>query len=229
MSMISLREVTVVFATKAERVVALDRASISVPAGTVATVFGASGSGKSTLVNVAAGLIVPQSGDVETAGVGLNTATEEQRARARLEHIGVVFQESNLIPEFTAIENIILPLRARGMSDREARVVAEEWLERVGLPGLGKRRPAHLSGGQRQRVGIARALAGDRSVLLADEPTGALDDDNSTSVFSLLRRLADDDRAVLIASHDERSLAVSDDVYRMKDGRLELDREGLRV
>ncbi|WP_051191678.1 ABC transporter ATP-binding protein [Microbacterium luticocti] len=220
MTTVQIDDAVVVFESKSERIVALDQISLSVTAGTVATVFGASGSGKSTLLGVAAGLQTLDSGRVRVAETDITTASEEARARVRLHHVGVVFQESNLIPEFTALENITLPLRARGLAADAARAQAAAWLARVGLEGLGKRRPSELSGGQRQRVGIARALAGDREILVADEPTGALDSENSEQIFALLRSLADDGRAILIASHDERSLAAADDMYRMSDGRI---------
>lgn len=220
MTSIQIDDVRVTFTSKNEHVIALDGVTLSVAAGTVATVFGASGSGKSTLLNVAAGLLPVDSGHVLVAGEILSQAGEASRARIRLEHIGVIFQENNLVPEFTALENITLPMRVRGVSAVSARAQAAGWLERVGMAGLGGRRPGELSGGQRQRVGIARALAGNRRVLIADEPTGALDSENSEQIFALLRVLANDGCAVLVASHDGRSKHIADEVYEKLDGRV---------
>ncbi len=154
-------------------------------------VQGASGSGKSTLLSIMAGLELAEAGDVVVGDRDLRTCSGEERARLRLETVGVVFQDDLLIEEFTAAENVSLPYEARGFDRSDARTEAERWLENVGLRGLADRFPAELSGGQRQRVGIARALIGGRKILLADEPTGALDSATSRSCLGLLRDLCD--------------------------------------
>ncbi len=218
--MIELDGVSLSYRSDGETVSVLNQVSFRAEAGTVTVLSGVSGAGKSSLLHVAAGLVVPDSGRVTVMGEQLDRLTDDARARARLVHIGVVFQESNLISEFTAAENIQVPLRARGSGRVEARAEAAKWLRRVGLDGLGSRRPSRLSGGQRQRVGIARALAGGRGVLLADEPTGALDAANSLAIFQLLREIADSGVAVVIASHDSESERFADLRIRIVDGRI---------
>lgn len=183
------------FVTPAETVHALAGVSLAVEAGDLVVVYGASGSGKTTLINVMAGLDVPTSGSVVVDEQPLDGIGERARARGRLETIGVVFQDENLIPELTAGENIMLPLLARGTDRGQALEQARESLTRVGLPELLDRRPAEMSGGQRQRVGIARAIAGGRTILLADEPSGAVDTATAEGLFTLMRQLADEGAA----------------------------------
>jgi putative ABC transport system ATP-binding protein len=190
-------------------------------AGEFVCVYGASGSGKSTLLNLLAGLDLADSGEIRVGGVDVDTADEAQRASLRLRTVGVVFQEHNLIEEFTAAENVALPLEAAGLSVAEARGQALDQLSRVGLAGLEDRFPWQMSGGQRQRVGVARALTGQRSVLLADEPTGALDSAATKELFELFRELCDDGVLAVICSHDPRCRDFADTVYEVVDGRLE--------
>ncbi len=217
---IELREVSVAFQDGEEVVRAIDRVSFSASPGDFVLIGGASGSGKSTLLNAIAGLQPLDSGEATVSGVELGRAGESELARLRLERVGVVFQENNLIKEFDASENVQLPLRARGYSAARAAAEAERFLDDVGLGQLGRRRPAQLSGGQRQRVGIARALVGGRSVLLADEPTGALDSTNSRSIFQLLRSLADNGVCVVVASHDSLAEAFATRIATMRDGAM---------
>lgn len=208
------------FVTPAETVHALAGVSLAVEAGDLVVVYGASGSGKTTLINVMAGLDVPTSGSVVVDEQPLDGLGERARARRRLETIGVVFQDENLIPELTAGENIMLPLLARGTDRGQALEQARESLTRVGLPELLDRRPAEMSGGQRQRVGIARAIAGGRTILLADEPSGAVDTATAEGLFTLMRQLADEGAAVVISTHDPIARAHATRVVRMTDGRL---------
>lgn len=222
--MIDLRAVTVTFQDASEVVRAVDQVTFAASPGDLVVIGGASGSGKSTLLNVMAGLQRFDAGDVNIAGVDLGKAGESDLARLRLEHVGVVFQENNLIREFDAAENVQLPLRARGYSAADAVAEAAEMLGAVGLGELGRRMPAQLSGGQRQRVGIARALVGGRSVLLADEPTGALDTMNSKSIFKLLRMFADRGVCVVVASHDRLAEEFATRLATMRDGTLIEDR-----
>jgi ABC-type lipoprotein export system ATPase subunit len=144
---------------------------------------------------------------------------EKERAWLRLQTVGVVFQEYNLIEEFTALENVALPLEAQGASSEDAFTQAAGELARVGLAGLGKRLPGELSGGQRQRVGIARALTGERRILLADEPTGSLDSQATLDLFKLVRALCDGGTLAVVCSHDPRCQEFADVVYEMADGR----------
>ena len=183
-------------------------------------VFGASGSGKTTLLNLLAGLDLPDSGEVQVGGVNVGGLDESGRARLRLRTLGVVFQDYNLLEEFTAAENVALPLEAAGADAGPARDEAFGQLARVGLAGLEARYPHQLSGGQRQRVGIARALTGQRAILLADEPTGSLDSAATAELFALIRTLCDDGLLAVVCSHDPECRRFADTVYEMTDGRL---------
>jgi putative ABC transport system ATP-binding protein len=208
------------YVTGAETVWAVREASFEAHAGEFVAVFGASGSGKSTLVNLLAGLDVPDDGTVWIGQADVGALDEDARARLRLGTVGVVFQDHNLVEEFSAAENVALPLEVRGWTYRDALREAEVHLDRVGLAGLGGRLPSQLSGGQRQRVGIARALVGDRRVLLADEPTGALDSANSRALFELIRALCDDGTLAVVCSHDLMVRRFADTVYEMVDGQV---------
>lgn len=216
---VALSGVTRTFETSAETVHAVRDADLAIPAGTFACLFGASGSGKSTLLNLIAGLDSATRGSVVVLGTAMDALDEDGRARLRLEHVGVVFQDDNLIEEFTAAENVALPLEVLGAGRADAASDARGQLARVGLEGLGRRFPAQLSGGQRQRVGIARALVGRRRLLLADEPTGALDSANSRALFALLRALADEGTTVILATHEPLAREYADSVFEMVDGR----------
>lgn len=210
------------YRSAAETVWAARDVDFTARAGEFVCVYGASGSGKSTLLNLLAGLDLADSGEIRVGGVDVSTADEAQRAELRLRTVGVVFQDHNLIEEFTAAENVALPLEARGVPLDQAREQALEQLSRVGLAGLEDRLPWQLSGGQRQRVGVARALTGQRAVLLADEPTGALDSAATQELFELIRRLCDDGVLAVVCSHDPHCRDFADTVYEVVDGRLEL-------
>lgn len=218
--LLSLTGVSRSFVSEAETVWAVREANLTADAGDFVCVFGASGSGKSTLINVIAGLDSPDCGEIVVDSHEVVHLDENARARLRLQTVGVVFQEYNLIEEFTALENVALPLEALGASFKDASSQAATQLARVGLAGLGDRLPRQLSGGQRQRVGIARALVGDRRILLADEPTGSLDSKASLELFALIRALCDGGTVALVSSHDPRCQEYADVVYEMVDGRL---------
>ncbi len=210
------------FRSQVEVVWAAHNVDLVAHAGELVLVYGASGSGKTTLLNLLAGLEPADEGDIYVDSVSVGALDENGRARLRLETVGVVFQDHTLIEEFTALENVTLPLEVRGVDEREALALASAQLSRVGLGNLGDRLPAQLSGGQRQRVGIARALVGNRRVLLADEPTGALDSANSEDIFALIRDLCDGGALAIVCSHDPRCRRYADTVYEMVDGRLTL-------
>jgi len=218
--MIQLSDVGVSFPDGDGRVDALRDVSLTIRRGEFVLVSGRSGSGKSTLLNVVAGLQRFERGTAVVAEVDVARASDDELATLRLEHVGVVFQENNLLAELTVQENVEVPLRVRGRTRAESTSEAIEMLELVGIGELGRRRPSQLSGGQRQRAGIARALAGGRQVLLADEPTGSLDSENSVGVFGLLRGLADRGVTVVVASHDDAAAGVADRVLEMRDGSI---------
>lgn len=218
---IALRGASKTYRVGDEMVTALDDVTFDVARGEMACVYGASGSGKTTLVNVLCGIDTADSGDVVVDGVSLSGLSEGRRADLRLTKIGVVFQSNNLLPEFDALENVALPLLVRGLSQAGANRAALAALDSVGMADLRSRRPGRMSGGQRQRVGIARALAGDRVLLVADEPTGALDSRNSAELFTLLRELCKvREAAVVVATHDPLARGFADSVYTMVDGTM---------
>lgn len=203
-----------------EEVTALDRVDFIAQRGQFIAIMGASGSGKSTLLNCISGLQELDDGMVLVEGATLTGLSEDQRADLRLSRIGLVFQDDNLIPVFTALENVTLPLFARGWAAADAEAEGKRWLERVGLADLADSLPAEMSGGQRQRVGIARAVAGSRGILLADEPTGALDSVTTREVLGVMRDLALDGVCVVVVSHDPVVRSFADRVYTMVDGTL---------
>ncbi|MEN3123997.1 ABC transporter ATP-binding protein [Janibacter terrae] len=220
-ALVEMSDVSRHFSTQVETVRAVDEVSFSARTGEFVCLFGASGSGKSTLLNLIAGLDRPTSGQIRVAGADVSDASNNELASLRLRHVGVVFQHDNLIEELTVSENVSFPLDLRGDTvpkDRAAEV--EMWLERVGMGGYGERFPRELSGGQQQRVGVARALVGERDVLVADEPTGALDSANSAALFDLLADLSAQGQTVILSSHDAVARASASRVLEMVDGRL---------
>lgn len=212
-----------VFITPAERIRAVDGVTLDVSPGEFVCIHGASGSGKSTLLGLLAGLDSPDSGSIIVDGTDLSGLTESQRAGWRLTRIGVVFQHDNLIEEFTAAENVAFPLELRGRTQAEIDSEVEQMLAQVGLDGMADRWPQELSGGQQQRVGIARALAGGRGLLIADEPTAALDSTNSEALFALFKELSAQGVTVILASHDPLAHRFASRVVEMVDGGM---REG---
>ena len=201
-------------------VLALTDASLTLQRGELVAVMGPSGSGKSTLLNLAGALDRPTSGRVLIDGVDLSTLSAKQLAGIRRTKVGFVFQDFNLIPSLTVAENVFLPLELGGLSLRECRLLADQALVEVELDGVGDRFPDEISGGQRQRVAIARALIGERSLVLADEPTGALDTHTGDLVLRLLRDRCDLGAAGLLVTHDARLAAWADRVVFLRDGRL---------
>jgi putative ABC transport system ATP-binding protein len=209
-----------VFGSGRLRVVALDNVSLRLGAGEFVAVMGPSGSGKSTLLRLAGGLDRPTSGRVLLAGRDLADLDEAGLAAALRRQIGFVFQEANLLGSLTAAENVALALELDGVRPRAAMAGARGLLDSLGLDAVGGRYPGQLSGGEQQRVAIARAVAGGRSVLLADEPTGALDALTGESVMGLLRQRCTTGCAVVLATHNVRHAAWADRVVFLNDGRL---------
>ncbi len=197
---------------------ALRGVSLRVMPGELVAVMGPSGSGKSTLLNLAGGLDRPTSGRVVVGGQDLGTLSARGIAQVRRRHIGVVFQDYNLIPSLTGAENVALPLELDGTGVRAGRRAAREALALMGLQDLSDRYPEAMSGGQQQRVAIARALVGSRRLVLADEPTGALDSQTGEDVLRVLRQRCDDGAAGLLVTHEARHAAWADRVVFLRDG-----------
>ncbi|KJY23370.1 MULTISPECIES: ABC transporter ATP-binding protein [Streptomyces] len=202
----------------ATEVHALRGIDLSVHPGELVAVMGPSGSGKSTLLTLAGGLDTPSSGRVLVEGTDITAASRKQLAALRRRSIGYVFQDYNLIPALTAAENVALPRELDGTSARKARASALAALEEMGLGALADRFPDEMSGGQQQRVAIARALVGDRRLVLADEPTGALDSETGESVLALLRSRCDAGAAGILVTHEPRFAAWADRVVFLRDG-----------
>ena len=199
---------------------ALRGVTLQVAQGEFVAVMGPSGSGKSTLLNLAGGLDAPTSGDVVVEGTVLGRLSRKQLAAVRRRSVGYVFQDLNLLPSLTAAENVALPLELDGMPLRKARREALAALADVELDGCGRRFPDELSGGQQQRVAIARALVGRRRLVLADEPTGALDSQTGEAVLKLLRARVDAGAAGVLVTHEARHAAWADRVIFLRDGEI---------
>ena len=217
---LELRGVSMVYGSGAAEVDALRDIDLSVEAGELVAVMGPSGSGKSTLLTIAGGLEDPTSGEVLVDGAPLSGMSRNDRARLRRRAIGFVFQDFNLLAGLTAAENVTLPLELDGISARAARARGIEALATLGLADRGASFPDDLSGGERQRVAIARALVGDRHLLLADEPTGALDSVNGESVMRLLRKATDRGVAGIVVTHDAQLASWADRIVFLRDGRI---------
>ncbi len=220
MSLLVMRGVTRVHGSGPTSVTALDAVGLTVEPGELVAVMGPSGSGKSTLLNLAGGLDRPTSGQVLVEGEDLASLGSRGLAVLRRRRIGFVFQDYNLIPSLTAAENVSLPLELDGERARNARRLARHTLDSMGLMELSDRYPDQMSGGQQQRVAIARALVGSRRLVLADEPTGALDSQTGEEVLRVLRERCDGGIAGLLVTHEARHAAWADRVVFLRDGRI---------
>jgi putative ABC transport system ATP-binding protein len=220
MSVLHLRSVSKRYGDGAEEVHALRDIDLAVEAGELVAVMGPSGSGKSTLLTIAGALESPTEGQVFVDGVDLAGLSRKDRARFRRRSVGYVFQDYNLLAGLTAAENVSLPLELDGVGAKAAHIAAMEVLASLGLAERADRFPDQLSGGERQRVAIARAIVGERRLLLADEPSGALDSVNGEAVMRLVRNACRGDVAGVVVTHDAQLAAWADRVVFLRDGRL---------
>ena len=220
MTALELRGVSKVYGAGAAEVQALSGIDLSVEAGAMVAVMGPSGSGKSTLLTIAGSLEDPSSGEVLVGGAALSGMSRNDKARLRRRSIGYVFQDFNLLAGLTAAENVSLPLELDGVSAKKARAAGIQALDELGLSDQASRFPDELSGGERQRVAIARALVGDRRLLLADEPSGALDSVNGEAVMRLLHAACKRGVAAVVVTHDAQLASWADRVVFLRDGRV---------
>ena len=212
------RSVTKTYRRGVRQITALQDVSFEMSEGELALLVGPSGSGKTTLLNLIAAMDRPDSGEIVVGGLEITSLSRSAAARYRNERVGFIFQSYNLLPQLTALENVLLPMLPNRQLDRRRAV---ELLDAVGLKDRASHRPAELSGGEQQRVAIARALANDPALLLADEPTGNLDDDNARKIAELLSRACRErGKTLILVTHDRQMIRPVDRVFDMLDGSL---------
>lgn len=221
--MITLKNIFKVYVNGDTTTYASDDISIHIDEGEFVAIVGQSGSGKSTIMNIIGCLDVPTSGTYLLNGVDVSTMDDDELAEIRNKMLGFIFQQYNLIPKLTVLENVELPLLYAGIKPDERHRRAITSIERVGLKGKEKNFPSQLSGGQQQRVSIARALAGDPSVILADEPTGALDSRTGIEVLQFLQKLNDEGNTIVLITHDNSIAKSAKRIIRLHDGKVVYD------
>ena len=219
--LVEARDVRREYRLKGDLIEAVRGISLEVGPGDFLAIVGPSGSGKSTLLHLLGAVDSPTSGAVFLDGSDVTSMSDPQRARFRLEHVGLVFQRFHLLPMLTALENVELPMAEAGLSRRERLERAEALLARVGLADRMRHRPGEISGGQRQRVAVARALANSPALLLADEPTGELDRTTSAGVLELFQSLNEDGTAIVVATHDLQLAEGARQQLKLVDGRIQ--------
>jgi len=218
---VEMENVTKQYTMGNSRINALDGATLAIGRGEMLSVMGPSGSGKTTLLNIIGCLDMPDSGVVKLDGMDISHSNEKERSRLRLHRIGFVFQQFFLIPTLTAEENIRLPMREARIPRRDAEARSKELLHMVGLGDRGNHRPSQLSGGEQQRVAVARAMANNPEIILADEPTGELDTANASRIVDLLRQLVvDKNVTVVVVTHDPGVAKKADKTVQMMDGKV---------
>jgi len=223
--LIELRDVYKIYGEGLESEVrALDGVSLTIQRGEFAAIVGQSGSGKSTMMNVLGCLDIPTRGEYFLDGTDVRELTDKELSHIRNKQIGFIFQQYNLIQSLTVLENVELPLIYQGINADDRRDLAMEALERVGLAGRGKQRPPEMSGGQQQRVAIARAIATKPPIIMADEPTGALDSRTGHEVLQFLQQLNREGSTVILITHDNGIAATARRCVRLQDGRIVEDR-----
>ena len=221
--LIELKNIYKIYHMGDEEVRASDGVSLSIDRGEFVAIVGKSGSGKSTLMNIIGALYVPTEGEYILGGEDVSEMSDDQLAQIRNKMIGFIFQQYNLLPKLNLLENVELPLLYAGVSVQERKERALKSLAKVGLEEKWKNLPNQLSGGQQQRVSIARALAGDPSLILADEPTGALDSRTSREVLNFLRQLNEEGNTIVMITHDNSIALEAKRVVRIKDGKINFD------
>ena len=221
--LISVKDICKVYNPGENEVRALDHINLTIDAGEYVAIIGQSGSGKSTLMNMLGCLDVPTSGTYILNGRDVSCLSDDELSDIRNQEIGFIFQGFNLIPSFTAIENVELPLLYRGVSKAKRHELAIQALEKVGLGARMTHKPSEMSGGQQQRVAIARAIAQAPPVILADEPTGNLDSGSSKEIIDILKKLHAEGRTVILITHDNEIASQAKRVIRIKDGKVERD------
>lgn len=221
--LVELKDVYKIYKMGDSEVHALDGISLTINKGEFVAIIGKSGSGKSTCMNIIGCLDVATHGTYKLNGKDISNYTDDELAEVRNKMLGFIFQQYNLLPKLTLLENVALPLLYAGLSDEEQKERALASLEKVGLKEKAKNLPSQLSGGQQQRVSIARALAGDPSVILADEPTGALDSRTGREVMNFLRKLHEEGNTIVLITHDNSIAAQAERVVRITDGKIVYD------
>lgn len=221
--MIELKDIYKIYQTGEEEVRAVDGINIHISKGEFVAIVGQSGSGKSTCMNIIGCLDVPTSGTYILNGKDVSTLSDDELSYIRNEELGFIFQQYNLIQKLSVLENVELPLIYRHISRHERIELAKAALKKVGLEGMEKRYPKQLSGGQQQRVSIARALAGNPSVILADEPTGALDSKTGIGVLEFIKKLNDDGNTIVLITHDNSIANKAKRIIRLQDGKITED------
>ncbi len=227
MSMIELKKLNKSFHMGEQEIKAIDNIDFTVEKGEFVAIIGPSGSGKSTLMNILGLLDVPDSGEYLLDNSLVNTLTDNQLAELRNQKIGFIFQNFNLLSKFNAIENTKVPLMYKGVNNKEADKIAYTYLEKVGLKGREKHLPNQLSGGQQQRVAIARALVNQPEIVLADEPTGALDSKTSVEIMDILRTLNESGQTIILITHDIQVAKKAKRIVRIADGKIYEESEGI--
>lgn len=218
--MLDLKNIKKYFTMGEERIKALDDVSLSVEKGEYLSIIGPSGSGKSTLMNILGLLDIPDEGEFILDGINIKNLTDASLAKLRNQKIGFVFQNFNLLPKLTALENVQVPLIYLGKTEKESKKIAYKYLEKVGLKDREHHLPKQLSGGQQQRVAIARALSCNPEIILADEPTGALDSKTGLEIKKLIKDLNNDGQTIVLITHDNSMALEAKRIVRMADGKL---------
>ena len=218
--LIELRDVYKIYPMGSEQVHALDGISLTIDRGEFVAIVGQSGSGKSTMMNVLGCLDIPTYGEYWLDGQNVRELTDKQLSHIRNKQIGFIFQGYNLIPELTALENVELPLIYQGIGPGKRQELAQRALERVGLGSRGGHRPSEMSGGQQQRVAIARAISTSPPIIMADEPTGALDSKTGQEVLAFLQQLNREGSTVILITHDNGIAATARRIVRVSDGKI---------